>query len=142
MVTVATALQRKKLEPISVTPGTLVLDALQVMADRNIGSLVVMENGQYLGIVTERDYSRKIILKGKNSSTTTVSEIMSTDLPAVTPQDKVERCMELMSEKNVRYLPVLDQGRLSGIISMTDLVKETIIAQKETIDQLHNYISS
>lgn len=142
MVTVATALQRKNLAPISVTPGTSVLEALQVMADRNIGSLVVMENETYLGIVTERDYSRKVALKGKNSQSTTVAEIMSTDLPAVTPQDKVEKCMELMSEKNVRYLPVLDGGKLFGIISMTDLVKETILAQKETIDQLKNYIHS
>lgn len=142
MVTIATALQRKNLPPISVPSGTTVLEALRIMAEKNIGSLVVMDNGIYRGIVTERDYSRKVVLRGKHSDDTPVEEIMSQDLPALAPADKVEKCMALMSELNVRYLPVMENGQLTGIISMSDVVKETIIAQKETISQLQHYIQS
>lgn len=118
------------------------MDALRIMADRNIGSLVVMEGETYRGIVTERDYSRKVILKGKHSSETKVEDIMSTDLPHISPADSIDHCMEQMSSLNIRYMPVFENGRLSGIISMSDVVKETIMAQKETINQLHNYIQS
>lgn len=112
------------------------------MAEKNIGSVVVMQNEEYLGIMTERDYSRKVILKGKNSTATKVSEIMSTDLPSVNPADSIEHCMQLMTEKNIRYMPVFENNKLTGIISMSDVVKETILAQKETINQLHSYINS
>ena len=95
------------------------------MAEKNIGSVVVMKNDEYLGIMTERDYSRKVILKDKNSMTTKVSEIMSTDLPAVNPADSIEHCMQLMTEKNIRYMPVFENNKLTGIISMRDVVKET-----------------
>jgi Predicted signal-transduction protein containing cAMP-binding and CBS domains len=101
-----------------------------------------MENEKYLGILTERDYSRKVVLKGKNSDNTLVSEIMSTDLPAVKPSDSIEHCMKLMTEQNVRYMPVFENDKLAGIISMSDVVKETILAQKETISQLESYIRS
>jgi CBS domain-containing protein len=139
---VSSVLNRKNRTPVSIAPTATVLDALKLMADKNIGSLVVMEGASFLGIVTERDYSRKVILKGKNSTETHVSEIMSTDLPAINSADKVELCMQIMTEKNIRYLPVMDDGKLSGIISMSDVVRETILAQKETIDQLQNYIQS
>ena len=112
------------------------------MAEKNIGSLVVMDGDEYRGIVTERDYSRKVILRGKNSTDTRVADIMSTDLPRINPADKIEYCMELMSNKNIRYLPVFENNRLTGIISMSDVVKETILAQKETINQLKSYIHS
>lgn len=128
--------------PVTVTPDTSVIEALGIMAIKNIGSLVVMDGDRYLGIVTERDYSRKVILKGKHSNETRVEEIMSTDLPHISPADSIEHCMELMSGQNIRYMPVFDNGKLTGIISMTDVVKETILAQKETINQLHNYINS
>ncbi len=88
------------------------MEALQIMAEKNIGSVVVMEKDQYLGIMTERDYSRKVILKGKHSPTTTVSEIMSTDLPHVKPTDSIEHCMELMSSLNIRYVPVFENNKL------------------------------
>ena len=140
MNSVSTVLQRKNLAPVTVPPATTVMDALRLMAEKNIGSVVVMENDQYLGIMTERDYSRKVILKGKDSMTTEVSEIMSTDLPAVKPGDSIDQCMKLMSEKNIRYMPVFDNNKLTGIISMSDVVKETILAQKETITQLESYI--
>ena len=137
---VSDILARKGNQAISVLPETTVLDALKLMAEKNIGSVVVMENDNYLGIVTERDYSRKVILKGKHSDDTPVSEIMSEDLPDIKPSDSIELCMALMTQKNIRYLPVFDNSKLSGIISMSDVVKETILAQKETINHLENYI--
>lgn len=142
MNTVSLVLNRKNFSPVTITSETTVLDALRIMEEKNIGSLVVMDGDDYKGIVTERDYSRKVILKGKNSTNTRVADIMSTDLPRVSPTDKIEYCMELMSNNNIRYLPVFENNRLSGIISMSDVVKETILAQKETINQLQNYIHS
>lgn len=142
MKSVSAVLNRKGAKIVSVSPDTLVAEALGIMAERNIGSVVVMENDQYLGIMTERDYSRKVILKGKNSSDTKVAEIMSDDLPSVRPSDSIDHCMELMTSKNIRYMPVFENNKLSGIISMSDVVKETILSQKETIDHLQNYIQS
>ncbi|MFM2139551.1 MAG: hypothetical protein RJA57_1858 [Bacteroidota bacterium] len=142
MITIATALKRKNLAPITVSSATTVLNALRIMSDRNIGSLVVMDEGCYKGIVTERDYSRKVVLCGRNSDQTTVAEIMSTDLPVVKPEDTLATCMQHMSDRNVRYLPVMESDRLCGIISMSDVVKETILAQQETIEQLESYIRS
>ena len=139
---VSDILNRKGASAVAVTPDTKVIDALAIMAEKNIGSILVMDGGEYLGIVTERDYSRKIVLKNKSSADSHVSEIMSADLPAVKPADTVEHCMQLMSDKNIRYLPVFDNDRLSGIISMSDVVKETILEQKETISHLESYIHS
>lgn len=140
MKNVSDVLSRKGSGLVSVAPGTTVLKALELMAEKNIGSVVIMDNEKYMGIVTERDYSRKVILKGKNSTETKVSEIMSTDLPSVQPSDTIEHCMELMSSKNIRYMPVFENNKLAGIISMSDVVKQTILMQKETISHLQNYI--
>ncbi len=126
----------------SVTPETTVLEALRIMANQNIGSVLVLEGNQYLGIMTERDYSRKVILLGKSSTDTPVSEIMSRDFPAVTPNDTVEFCMQLMSDKNIRYLPVFEENSLCGIVSINDVVRETILTQQETISHLHDYLHS
>jgi CBS domain-containing protein len=139
---VADVLLRKGSSIITVSPDTSVLDALHIMADKNIGSVMVLENGHYLGIVTERDYSRKVILRGKHSTDTTVTEIMSSDLPRVTPNDSVDYCMQLMSDRNIRYLPVFDGDQVTGIISINDVVKETILSQQETITQLKDYLHS
>lgn len=142
MNTVEQILASKALPAITLPVGNTVLEALQIMADKNIGSVVITDdNGNYKGIVTERDYSRKVVLKGKSSNDVLVEEIMSTDLPPVLPKDTVERCMELMSDKNIRYLPVFSGGLLKGIISMSDVVKATILTQQETIDHLQQYIS-
>ena len=142
MNTVNQILARKGFVAIAVVSGTTVLKALEIMEEKNIGSVVVLHpDGTFEGIVTERDYSRKIILKGKSSTDTKVEEIMSTDLPHVTVKDTVEHCMELMSGNNIRYLPVLAGGELRGIVSMSDVVKETILMQQETIDHLQHYIS-
>ena len=142
MNSVSSVLVRKGDQVVSVPPQTTVLEALKIMAEKNIGSVVVTENGNYLGIVTERDYSRKVILKGKSSTDTKVTDIMSTDLPVVKPTDSIDHCMQIMSEKTIRYMPVFDNGKLAGIISMSDVVKETILAQRETINHLQSYIHS
>ena len=139
---VADILSRKGASAVAVTPDTKVIDALRIMADKNIGSILVMDSGEYLGIVTERDYSRKVALKNKSSVDTMVTDIMSSDLPSVSLSDTVEKCMQLMSSKNIRYLPVFDNDRIAGIVSMSDVVKETIIAQQETISHLESYIHS
>jgi len=133
-------LARKGSAVTTVDPGTSVLEALHLMANQNIGSVVVMESDRFQGIMTERDYSRKIVLKGKSSTDTTVQEIMSTDFPRITPQDTVEHCMQLMSDKNIRYLPVFEGDEMRGIISINDVVKETILTQQETISQLKDYL--
>ena len=135
-------LSRKGHRAISVSPDTSVLDALKVMAENNIGSVVVKQDGKFLGIITERDYSRKVILKGKNSTDTKVNEIMATDFPDLKPADTVEYCMELLTQNNIRYLPVFEDGALKGIISISDVVTETIIMQQQTISHLENYIRS
>lgn len=139
---VSDILKRKGNNVIAVTPDLTVIKALELMAEQNIGSLVVMEADKFLGIITERDYSRKVILKGRHSSETPVGEIMTTDFPPVAPQDSVEKCMQLMSSKHIRYLPVYDSGKLVGIISINDVVTETILNQQETISQLQTYIQS
>src|SRR3954467_11885988 len=111
-------LARKGSNVIAVTADTTVLNVLKVMAEKNIGSVVVTENGKYIGLVTERDYARKIILMGKHSDDTKVGEIMSTSLPRITPSSTIETCMLVMSDNNIRYLPVFDdEDRLCGIIS-------------------------
>lgn len=142
MSKVSDILSRKGYNAISVSPETTVLNALKAMAENNIGSIVVMENENFLGIMTERDYSRKVVLKNKNSTDTKVGEIMTEKLPYVKPTDTIEHCMELLTKNNIRYLPVMVNEKLRGIISISDVVTETIISQKETIDQLDNYINS
>jgi CBS domain-containing protein len=133
MKKVADILSHKKGARItSVSPQTTVLDALRIMADQNIGSVLVTEGDRYLGIMTERDYSRKVILKGKSSTDTPVAEIMSKDFPAVSPNDTVEFCMELMFEGDALF----------GIVSINDLVRETIRTHEETITHLKDYLHS
>ena len=140
MKKVADILTRKGNNVTTVAPHTTVIDALQLMADQNIGSVMVMDDNRFLGIITERDYSRKVVLKGKSSTDTKVSDIMSTDFPRVTPQDSVEHCMQLLAQKNIRYLPVFSGDNIVGIISVNDLVKETILSQQETITHLQDYL--
>lgn len=142
MKKVSHILSRKGNNVINISPDVLVIEALKLMDEKNIGSLVVMQNDQYLGILTERDYARKIILKGKSSADTPVHEIMSTGLPRITPENSIDTCMHIMSENNIRYLPVFDHDKLCGIISINDVVTETILAQRETIEHLQSYIHS
>lgn len=140
MKKVADILRRKGANVVSIPSGTTVIAVLELMASRNIGSVMVMDGNEYRGLVTERDYSRKVILKGKHSSDTVVEEIMTTDLPHTTPNDSIELCMQLMSVNNIRYLPVFEDGKVCGIISINDVVKETIMSHEETISQLKDYL--
>ena len=139
---VADILLRKGTNITTVDPNTSVLHALEIMAEQNIGSVVVMDNGRYRGIMTERDYSRKVVLNGRSSTDTPVAEIMSADLPPVGPSDSIEFCMQLMSDKHIRYLPVFEGEQMVGILSINDVVKETILSQEETITQLKDYLHS
>jgi CBS domain-containing protein len=111
------------------------------MGERNIGALLVIEDQQLMGIISERDYARKIILKGKSSHDTLVKEIMTEKVISISPEDNIDKCMELMSERHIRHLPVIKDGIVTGIISITDVVTAIIASQKETISYLHNYIS-
>lgn len=142
MKKVSDILSHKGRKMISVPPQTSVIDALKIMAESNIGSVLVIDNNKYLGLMTERDYSRKIVLKGRSSSDTYVNEIMTTEMPSVTPEDSIEHCMQLMTLENVRYLPVFESGELTGIISINDVVRETILSQQETISNLKDYLYS
>ncbi len=125
----------------SVAPNGTVYDAMRLMADKSIGALLVLEGEKLRGIVSERDYARKVILQGRSSRTTQVSEIMTSRVAYAEPDQDIEQCMAIMTEKRVRHLPVLDNGRLIGIISIGDLVKSIIAEQKFMIEQLVRYIN-
>ncbi len=139
---VSDILRRKGSRVTTVSPDTSVIEALRIMSEQNIGSVVVLDKDSFLGIMTERDYSRKVILMGRHSSDTPVGEIMTIDFPPIKQSDSVEACMQLMSERHIRYLPVIEHGRLAGIISINDVVTETISNQEETISHLQTYIQS
>ncbi len=143
MQKVADILARKNRHLISVVPNTTVLDALKIMSDHNVGSILVIDaEGKYNGILTERDYARKVILKGKSSTDTRVNDIMSTELPRISPDSTIEECMQLMSVNNIRYLPVFNNNYLVGIVSVNDVIKAVIANQAETISHLQSYIHS
>ena len=124
----------------SVAPQDTVLKALQVLAERGVGALLVMDGEALAGIISERDYARKVALRGKTSVETRVADIMVEDVLFVTPEHTSEECMTLMSDRRIRHLPVLDQGRVVGMLSIGDLVKNLLEEQKTTIDQLEQYI--
>jgi CBS domain-containing protein len=123
-----------------VAPTDSVLTMLKVLAEKNVGALVVMDGEALVGIISERDYARKVALKGKNSTETKVVEIMVEDVLYVTPEHSAEQCMNLMTERHIRHLPVVDHGKVLGMISVGDLVKNTLNEQKQTIEQLESYI--
>ncbi len=125
----------------STSPQASVYEALNLMAEKNVGALVVLESQQLVGIFSERDYARKVVLKGKFADNTPVHEVMTEDVITINPSHNIEECMELMTEKRVRHLPVIDAGKLVGLISIGDVVKSIILDQKVTIDHLHDYIS-
>ena len=125
----------------TVAPSTSVFDAVKLMAEKNIGALLVLEEQKIVGIVTERDYARKIVLMGRSSKETPVRDIMSSPVMYVRPDQTNEECMALMTENRLRHLPVVDQGKLIGLISIGDLVKEIISEQKFIIEQLEHYIT-
>ena len=134
-------LDSKGREIISVTADASVLDAITIMAERSIGSLPVMQGDELLGIVTERDYARKVIVKGRSSKSTEVGEIMTTEVCTASLADTVNNCMTVMTERKIRHLPVVDDGKVVGMISIGDLVQAIITDQKEEIEHLEHYIS-
>jgi CBS domain-containing protein len=142
MQTVNQLLQRKGYEIETIDSSASVFEALKLMADKEIGSLIVIQEENVVGLFTERDYARNIILKGRTSKETQVNEIMSSQVIAVKPEQTTEECMAIMTEKRVRHLPVMKDDKLVGIISIGDLVKAIIEEQQFVIEQLVSYISS
>ncbi len=140
-VEVSALLQSKGTQVYSISPETHVFDAIQLMADKNVGALVVLSEGRVLGIFSERDYTRKVVLHGKSSKRTAVRELLSTPVISAGPNSSVEECMRLMTTYRVRHLPILDDQKLVGVISIGDLVNWTISAQSTAINQLQNYIA-
>jgi CBS domain-containing protein len=134
-------LDAKGADVVSIDEGMSVYDAIALMAERSIGSLLVMNGEELKGIVTERDYARKVILKGRSSETTPVGEIMSTAVITAAPEQTVDECMALMTERRIRHLPVVAGNRVVGLISIGDLVQAIISDQQEAIEHLENYIS-
>jgi CBS domain-containing protein len=142
MTTVRHLLDRKDRAVFSVGPETPVLEAIRAMAEHHVGALLVMKGEVLAGIVSERDYARKVILLGRSSSDTPVRDIMTTPVLTVSPETSVEQCMQLVTDKRVRHLPVLEAGRVVGMVSIGDLVKALIAAQQQQIEQLESYIHS
>ncbi|CAD7384014.1 MULTISPECIES: CBS domain-containing protein [Xanthomonas] len=142
MQTVRQLLGTKQVEVFAVAADAAVIEAIRLMAEKGIGAVLVMDGPRLVGIVSERDYARKVVLRDRASSTTSVAEIMSTQVVTVSPSDTVERCMQLMTDGRFRHLPVVDNGRVQGVISIGDLVKAVIENQQRDIDQLQRYIAS
>jgi CBS domain-containing protein len=138
--TIDSILARKGGEIFSVLPDATVFEAIEMMDQKNVGALAVMENDRLVGMISERDYTRKVFLRGKRSRETKVAEIMSTNVTTARPQEGVDECLRVMTEKHIRHLPVLDGENMVGIISIGDLVKWVIATQSAAIEHLENYI--
>ena len=141
MAAVSSILDTKRKEIFSIAPDTSVYHALEIMVDKNVSALLVMENDKLAGIFTERDYARKVVLKGKASKDTSIGEIMTSTLITVKPESTIEECMGLMSSKYIRHLPVVDGSKLVGIISIGDVVRHIIEEQKSIIGHMEQYIA-
>jgi CBS domain-containing protein len=140
MKTVANILAVKGSEVFRVAPGASVYEALQILAEKNAGALVVTEGGKLVGIISERDYARRVALVDRTSRDTLVSEIMSSDVKTVAPTASIEECMELMTERHIRHLPVLEDNELVGVVSIGDVVKALIADLAAMVEQLDSYI--
>ncbi|MDH4035906.1 MAG: CBS domain-containing protein [Candidatus Krumholzibacteria bacterium] len=141
MITVRDVLDSKGRQVWSVSPGDSVFQALELMSTRHAGALMVVENEKLVGVISERDYARKVVLAGKNSRQTAVGDIMTSKVYYVSPDHRIEECMALMTSKSVRHLPVLQDGRLDGVISIGDVVKAVISHQEFIIEQLEHFIA-
>jgi CBS domain-containing protein len=139
--TIGTILHHKGAAVWNISPQATVFEAIQLLAQKNIGALPVVENDRLLGIFSERDYTRKVALEGKTSHNTKVGEILSTEIATITPHDTVEDAMRLMTEKHIRHLPVMEEGRMVGFVSIGDMVNWIISAQNAAIDQMEAYLS-
>ena len=139
--TIRELMKRKSQEIWSINPESSVYRAIELMADKHIGALLVMEGDKLVGIISERDYARKVILKGRSSKDTQVHEIMTTPVIFVQPQQSVDECMRIMTDNRIRHLPVLENEKVTGIVSIGDLVNWIMSAQDHTIQQLQNYVT-
>jgi CBS domain-containing protein len=139
--TVGQLLKHKGSDVAGIGPDATVIEALQLMAQKNIGCLVVLKDGDLVGMFSERDYARKVVLKGRTSREMAVREAMTGNVCTVGPDESIERCMQVMTEHRIRHLPVVSAGKLVGIVSIGDVVKEVITAQDQIIEQLQSYIS-
>jgi CBS domain-containing protein len=139
--TVNQLLNSKNDEIFSVTPGALVIDAIKMMDEKKVGALLVIENDKLAGIISERDYTRKVILKNRSSAKTKVNEIMTSSLKTADPSQSLDECMVIMSHSHIRHLPVVQDGQVIGILSIMDVVKNIISEQEFTIEQLQHYIT-
>lgn len=142
MRTIKHILDRKSRELAIIESEKTVFEALKLMADKNIGSVIVMDGTRYLGILSERNYARQVVLLNKSSKELPVREIMRTDLPNLSKNDPIEKCMEIMTQLNVRYLPVVENETLIGLISVKDLLDEVLLHQKDVIENLTHYINT
>ena len=141
MPTIKDLLLNKNRKLITVSSTASIFDALKIMAESNIGCLIVLEGDNYVGMFTERDYARKIVLEGRSSDTTTVNEIMISDIPMLNSNDTIELCSKIMTENTLRYLPVFENNKLVNLISQGDINKYTIDSQKSLIEHLQNYMN-
>jgi len=142
MRTVRHLLDAKSPEVFAIGPDAPVIEAVRLMAEKGIGALLVMQGGRLAGILSERDYARKVVLQGRASSTTPVRDIMTADVLSVGLDDTAERCMQIVTERRIRHLPVVDRGAVLGVVSIGDLVKAVIEDQQHELDQLQRYIAS
>lgn len=139
---IRTVLRQKERKLYWLSPNATVLDAITMMADKGIGALLILEDDRLVGFVSERDYARKVILKGRHSHDTLVREIMSTPVFTVDPDHSVAECMRSMTDLRIRHLPVVEGGKVVGVVSIGDLVKWMVLAQEDTIRHLQSYIAS
>ena len=141
MKRIQTLLKKKGYDVWSIAPDASVYDAIHLMAEKAVGALIVMDGPKLVGVISERDYARKIILEGRSSENTKISEIMSSEVITVGPDNKIEECMAMMTERRIRHLPVLDGDEVLGVISLGDLVKYIIAEQQFVIEQMERYIN-
>ena len=142
MTSVRQLLDGKSPEVHAVAPGAAVIDAIRLMAEKGIGAVLVMDGAQLAGILSERDYARKIVLRDRSSRDTPVADIMTAEVVTVSPSSTVEQCLQLVTERRIRHLPVVEDGAVMGVISIGDLVKAVIEQQRQELDQLQQYIVS
>lgn len=141
MKRIQTLLKKKGYDVWSIAPDASVYDAIHLMAEKGVGALIVMDGPKLVGVISERDYARKIILEGRSSEKTKISEIMSSEVITVGPDNRIEECMAMMTERRIRHLPVLDGDKVLGVISLGDLVKYIIAEQQFVIEQMERYIN-
>ena len=140
-ITVKQLLDKKGNEIHAVSPDATVFDAIKLMSERGVGALLVMQDDQLMGVISERDYTRKVILKGRSSSSTTVQEIMTGNIITLAPDSNVDQCMALMNENQIRHLPIVENGRVMGVVTIMDVIKNILSEKEFIIEQMESYIA-